>query len=149
MRAALDPGKFRDPQRTARGEPRANVALGALRTLWFNTGTLCNLACRSCYIGSSPRLARSLHAGGARGGARRTVPGADARWPDVAVARGFAVDVAGRDLRGEGEWALRAGYARLFAALEVPIDAADPVRLMLFPQLDATADGHGLHAAGP
>lgn len=25
-----------------------------LETLWFNTGTLCNLACKSCYIESSP-----------------------------------------------------------------------------------------------
>lgn len=52
--AALSPLKFRDPERTARGEPRATVTLGALKTLWFNTGTLCNLACKSCYIESSP-----------------------------------------------------------------------------------------------
>ena len=26
-----------------------------LATLWINTGTLCNLACRTCYIESSPR----------------------------------------------------------------------------------------------
>jgi hypothetical protein len=52
--APLDPAKFRDPQRTARGEPRAQVALKALKTLWFNTGTLCNLACANCYIESSP-----------------------------------------------------------------------------------------------
>jgi sulfatase maturation enzyme AslB (radical SAM superfamily) len=30
------------------------VALGRLDTVWINTGTLCNLACRSCYIESSP-----------------------------------------------------------------------------------------------
>jgi uncharacterized Fe-S cluster-containing radical SAM superfamily protein len=36
------------------GEPRASVALTRLETLWFNTGTLCNLACRNCYIESSP-----------------------------------------------------------------------------------------------
>lgn len=53
--ARLDPRKFRDPFRTAAGEPRARVALGALETLWFNTGTLCNLACSHCYIESSPR----------------------------------------------------------------------------------------------
>src|SRR5207249_10791870 len=51
----LDPGKFRDPFVTARGEQRAQVALRALETLWFNTGTLCNLTCRNCYIESSPR----------------------------------------------------------------------------------------------
>jgi hypothetical protein len=50
----LDPAKFRDPQRTARGELRASVALARLETLWFNTGTLCNLACATCYIESSP-----------------------------------------------------------------------------------------------
>jgi hypothetical protein len=50
----LDPAKFRDPLVTARGEPRARVALERLETLWLNTGTLCNLACTSCYIESSP-----------------------------------------------------------------------------------------------
>lgn len=50
----LDPAKFRDPLVTAKGEPRAAVALQRLDTLWFNTGTLCNLACLNCYIESSP-----------------------------------------------------------------------------------------------
>ena len=31
------------------------MPLRALDTLWFNTGTLCNLTCRNCYIKSSPR----------------------------------------------------------------------------------------------
>ena len=53
--APLDPAKFRDPVLTARGERRARVAPTALETLWFNTGTLCNVACRNCYIESSPR----------------------------------------------------------------------------------------------
>jgi uncharacterized Fe-S cluster-containing radical SAM superfamily protein len=51
----LDPAKFRDPIITAKGETRARVALRALDTLWFNTGTLCNLTCANCYIESSPR----------------------------------------------------------------------------------------------
>lgn len=51
----LDPRKFRDPETTASGETRAHVALQRLETLWFCTGTLCNLACRNCYIESSPR----------------------------------------------------------------------------------------------
>ena len=51
----LDPAKFRDPVVTAQGERRASVALKTLSTLWFNTGTLCNITCRSCYIESSPR----------------------------------------------------------------------------------------------
>src|SRR5262249_4044281 len=51
----LDPAKFRDPARTASGEPRASVRLAALETLWLNTGTLCNIECGHCYIESSPR----------------------------------------------------------------------------------------------
>ncbi len=50
----LDPAKFRDPLITAKGERRASVSLERLETLWLNTGTLCNLACKSCYIESSP-----------------------------------------------------------------------------------------------
>jgi MoaA/NifB/PqqE/SkfB family radical SAM enzyme len=30
------------------------VVLERLETLWLNTGTLCNLTCKSCYIESSP-----------------------------------------------------------------------------------------------
>jgi len=48
------PPKFVDPDWTATRERRAAVALDRLETLWINTGTLCNLACRSCYIESSP-----------------------------------------------------------------------------------------------
>lgn len=47
--------KFSDPFVTAKGERRAWVALAALDTLWFNTGTLCNLTCGHCYIESSPK----------------------------------------------------------------------------------------------
>ncbi|EFI53053.1 radical SAM protein [Afipia sp. 1NLS2] len=47
--------KFSHPDVTATGERRASVSLKALKTLWFNTGTLCNLACENCYIESSPR----------------------------------------------------------------------------------------------
>jgi uncharacterized Fe-S cluster-containing radical SAM superfamily protein len=46
--------KFSDPDRTAKGETRASVPMLGLDTLWFNTGTLCNLACANCYIESSP-----------------------------------------------------------------------------------------------
>jgi hypothetical protein len=35
---------------------------------------------------------------------------------------------------------LRAGYDRLFAELGIPIDATDPVRLMLFPEMDPARD---------
>ena len=224
----LDPAKFHDPHVTAKGEARAQVALRALETLWFNTGTLCNLTCGNCHIESSPRndqlayLTRddvlgyldeirregvptqligftggepfmnrdiilmlddvlergfdalvltnamkpmhklrpqllALHgrygtrlrirvsldhysaevheAERGRGSWAPTIDGL--RW----LARcGFAVDVAGRLFSGEPEQELRAGYARLFDKLDLPIDAADPVRLMLFPEMDARRD---------
>ncbi len=47
--------KFSDLLVTAKGEKRAWVDLTALKTLWFNTGTLCNLACTNCYIESTPK----------------------------------------------------------------------------------------------
>lgn len=50
----LAPGKFADPRIAADGSARAQVALERLDTLWFATGTLCNLACANCYIESSP-----------------------------------------------------------------------------------------------
>lgn len=50
----LDPRKFKHPDVTAGGEARAAVDLAKLRTLWFNTGSLCNLACAGCYMESSP-----------------------------------------------------------------------------------------------
>jgi len=46
--------KFAHPRITAKGEPRASVDFRRLETLWFNTGTLCNIACANCYIESSP-----------------------------------------------------------------------------------------------
>jgi MoaA/NifB/PqqE/SkfB family radical SAM enzyme len=58
---ALDPAKFKDARVTAKGEQRAEVALRSLDTLWFNTGTLCNLTCRNCYIESSPRNDRLVY----------------------------------------------------------------------------------------
>lgn len=53
-RPRLTPRKFHAPEITATGKPRAAVRLLGLRTLWFNTGTLCNLTCKNCYIESSP-----------------------------------------------------------------------------------------------
>jgi len=57
----LDPRKFQDPSLTVKGERRAHVALKALETLWFNTGTLCNLTCQHCYIESSPKNDRLVY----------------------------------------------------------------------------------------
>ena len=47
-------GKFQHPNVTADGSARASVALSHPETLWFNTGTLCNITCTNCYIKSSP-----------------------------------------------------------------------------------------------
>jgi len=52
---ALDPAKFQDPYVTAKGETRAFVGLTGLKTLWFNTGSLCNIACQNCYMDSGPK----------------------------------------------------------------------------------------------
>ena len=46
--------KFSNQNITAKGEARARVALTHPETLWFNTGTLCNIKCVNCYIDSSP-----------------------------------------------------------------------------------------------
>lgn len=227
-RPDINPGKFRDPMRTATGEERASVALEGLKTLWFNTGTLCNLACENCYIESGPRNDRLVHlareevaafldeieaeglptgeigfTGGepfmnsdmpgmleeclsrgfrtlvltngmrpmarykqelldlkARSGARLAIRiSLDHYTPErheeergprtyqptldglVWLARnGFDVSVAGRTMWGEDLDAERAGYHRLFAEHRIPIDAYDPARLVLFPEMDAQAD---------
>lgn len=47
--------KFADPLVTAKGEARASVDWHCLKTLWLNTGTLCNIECTNCYIESSPK----------------------------------------------------------------------------------------------
>ncbi len=224
----LDTAKFRDPFVTAKGENRATVALRALETLWFNTGTLCNLTCRNCYIESSPRndrlsyltaaevdtyldeiehdrlptgligftggepfmnpdilamlrsvLGRGLQAlvltnamkpmRKLRAGLlalNNDYPGqltirVSVDHPDPAIheqergrhswkptldgliwlaRNGFRVDVAGRRFTGETEESIRDGFAALFAEHEIPVDARDPVRLMLFPEMEPERD---------
>lgn len=224
----LDARKFQDPFFTAKGERRAEVALKSLDTLWFNTGSLCNLTCQHCYIESSPKndrlvyltaaevagyldeievgdfgtsligftggepfmnpdlplmlddvLSRGLHAlvltnamkpmakckpallqlkdcHGDRLTIRVSIDhygcevhelerGGRSWRPTIEgflwLARnGFSLHVASRRLSGESETAIRQGFARLFAALGVAIDAEDPVALMVFPEMDATAD---------
>jgi uncharacterized Fe-S cluster-containing radical SAM superfamily protein len=225
---ALDPRKFHDPARTADGERRAQVALGALEMLWINTGTLCNLTCQHCYIESSPTNDRLVYISAAEvavyldeiatlgwpvreiaftGGEPFMNPefmamaeDALARGFDVLVltnamrpmmkcadglldlrrrfgdrltlrvsidhytkalhelerggrswspaiagldwlaGNGFKLAVAGRTLWQDTEAQLRAGYARLFAARGVPVDAADPSALVLFPEMDPEVD---------
>ena len=224
----IDPAKFRDPHVTARGEARAGVAFDGLRTLWFNTGTLCNIACAHCYIDSSPTNDALAYLGAAdvsgyldeitalgwdtgeigftggepfmnremptmlddalgRGhrvlvltnamrpmrrfepellrlrdqhGDRLTLrvsldhhtqaaheaergigtwaPAIDGlRW----LARnGIRLAVAGRHLAGETDDHARDAYATLFASLSLAIDAQDPARLTLFPEMDSQID---------
>jgi uncharacterized Fe-S cluster-containing radical SAM superfamily protein len=54
-------GKFEHPNLTATGEVRARVSLTNPQTLWFNTGTLCNIKCVNCYIESSPSNDRLVY----------------------------------------------------------------------------------------
>ena len=61
MSLGLSPEKFVDPFVTADGSTRASVNLVQLETLWFNTGTLCNLACTNCYIESTPSNDRLVY----------------------------------------------------------------------------------------
>ncbi len=220
--------KFVNPEATVEGKTRASVPLQALRTLWFNTGTLCNLTCAHCYIESSPsndRLAyleprdvtnylddianlglptdeigftggepfmnpsiiALLSASLERG--YRTLVLTNAmpvmtrhrialgalrdRYPTQLVLRvsidhhrhdlheeerghhswaptmrglkwlsdeGFACSVAGRLRWGDTEASMREGFAALFAAEGIALDAADPNKLVLFPEMDETAD---------
>ncbi|MDD9923462.1 MAG: radical SAM protein, partial [Boseongicola sp.] len=53
--------KFSHPLLTAKGEDRASVELTNPETLWFNTGTLCNIECVNCYIESSPTNDRLVY----------------------------------------------------------------------------------------
>lgn len=53
--------KFQDLYITAKGEKRAHVPLVKLQTLWFNTGTQCNLSCKNCYIESNPTNDRLVY----------------------------------------------------------------------------------------
>lgn len=47
--------KFENKIFTADNKARAFIESKKLKTLWFNTGTLCNLTCKNCYIESSPK----------------------------------------------------------------------------------------------
>ena len=221
----LTQGKFVDPLTTAKGEPRASVALDGLQTLWFNTGTLCNLACKSCYIESSPRNDALVYisleevrsyldeiaehglptreiafTGGepfmnpdimailqlcldrdfevlvlsnAMRPMRRydeqllSLPHRDRMTIRVSLdhhtkhiheaERGpswdkainglcwlakneFSIAVAGRHLESESDEQARAGYNALFIEHQLPIDAANPAKLVMFPEMDEKAD---------
>ncbi|WP_431858932.1 radical SAM protein [Azospirillum sp.] len=228
MDGSIIPAKFRDPHVTADGKPRASVELGGLTTLWFNTGTLCNITCVNCYIESSPRndalvyltaaevrrfldeaereapelrevgftggepflnpdlpamledaLGRGLRvlvltnamrpmtlkraallalkeAHGERLALRVSLDHPSAAGHDALrgagsfakaldglrwlAEHGFHVAVAGRTVGGEGEAALRRGFAGLFAAHGLRIDADEPRQLVLFPEMDGSPE---------
>lgn len=61
LETALPAEKFQHPDITAKGETRAVVPLVKASTLWFNTGTLCNIECVNCYIESSPTNDRLVY----------------------------------------------------------------------------------------
>jgi MoaA/NifB/PqqE/SkfB family radical SAM enzyme len=218
----LDMRKFKDPSVTAKGETRAHVDFAGYRTLWFNTGTLCNITCAGCYIESSPvndrlsyltpddiapfldELAEPIEIGftggepflnphmpalieAALARGHRVLVLTNAMRPmmrpavqaallklrsdrltlrvsldapeqelhdaergkgayaetlagiDWLIGEGFHVAIAGR-LWGHGEEERRAAFAALFAARGWNIDSADPGELVLFPEMDETAD---------
>ncbi len=224
----IDSAKFADPDRTAKGEARAVVALTRLRTLWFNTGSLCNIACQNCYMESSPTndelaylsleevksyldevaaerlpVEEIAFTGGepfmnralpdmmeeslARGyrvlvltnamkpmlNKRKRLAEIRARHGDALTIRvsidhhtldgheavrgpgtwrpmveglrwlaeqGFRLAIAGRTMWQETEAEARSGYARLFAAERISLDAGDAELLVLFPEMDAARD---------
>jgi hypothetical protein len=227
---ALPRRKFSDPDRTAKGEVRASVPFERFETLWFNTGSLCNITCAGCYIESSPsndrleyitaaEVARLLDeadglahppreigfTGGepfmnpdflamvedALGRGRRVLVLTNAMQPmqrprirtglvalrdrygarlevrvsldhytkalhetergkgswktavaglDWLIAEGINVAVAGRTCWNEAADRARSGYAALFAESGWPIDATDPAKLVLLPEMDLRAD---------
>ncbi|MDA8742693.1 radical SAM protein [Candidatus Pelagibacter bacterium] len=51
----LSDNKFKNQKVTADGSNRAFIEARNIKTLWFNTGTLCNIECKNCYIESSPK----------------------------------------------------------------------------------------------
>ena len=53
---------------------------------------------------------------------------------------GFNVSVAGRTMWREDMAAVRSGYASLFERHSITINANDPMRLVLFPEMDARVD---------
>jgi hypothetical protein len=224
----LDRSKFVDPLTTAKGEKRAVVALKRFETLWFNTGTLCNITCENCYIESSPRndrlayltladtkayldevredglpvklvgytggepfmnrdiiaiLAETLDRGfetlvltnamapmmqrreqlnalhKSYGRSLRLRVSLDDHRTEIHDAErgngsfdkaieglqflsreGFRIEIAGRRIGSEPEAAARSGYHALFKREGIAVDSADPVQLVIFPEMTANAN---------
>ncbi|MBI1391141.1 MAG: radical SAM protein [Alphaproteobacteria bacterium] len=125
---------FLDPFTTATGAQRATVALAGLETLWINTGTLCNLACKTCYIESSPtndalayptlhEVSPYLREAKRRGAAKIGFTGGEPFLnPDAipmieeSLSLGFSVLVLTNAMRPMMRPAVRQGLSRLQAA---------------------------------
>src|SRR3546814_14606729 len=60
-------------------------------------------------------------------------------WSSDVCSSDLDVSVAGRTLWHESQAEERAGFARLFAEHDIPVDADDPSRLVLFPEMDPAA----------
>ncbi|MBL6957460.1 MAG: radical SAM protein [Rhodospirillales bacterium] len=224
----LNPEKFRDPDITAKGEQRAVVALTTLRTVWFNTGSLCNITCQNCYMDSSPKNDRLAYLSaddvrsyldeitaaklpvqeiGFTGGepfmnavlpeilgevlgrgfkaliltnamkpmhhkrpallelldkhgealsirvsmdhyteAKHEKIRGEETWEPMLdglrwlAENGFKLAVAGRTCWDEDEDEARRRYGDLFRNENIPVDAADPASLVLFPEMDVHVD---------
>ncbi len=230
MNAPLDPQKFKDPRITAKGEKRAAVYFKKLETLWFNSGSQCNIECANCYIKSSPTADHFIYltpenmapyldeidemyeekieiafTGGEpylnphmlrlsemaleRGHSLLVLTNAmkpmmrprvqkglldlQARFPDKMTLRvsldhftqaghdeergdgsfdsaltglgwltahGFDLHIAGRAMFSESEESAREGYDALIKAQGWNIDAHDPAKTILFPEMDESVD---------
>ena len=57
----INGNKFKDTITTVDGSKRAFIEAKKIKTLWFNTGTLCNIECKNCYIESSPKNNRLVY----------------------------------------------------------------------------------------
>ena len=230
MTILIDPEKFKDPRLTAKGERRASVYFKTLKTLWLNSGSLCNIECANCYIKSSPTADHFVYLTpedvapyldeidalgqgpveiGVTGGEPYLNPhmnaisemvlerghslliltnamkpmmrprvqagllDINARYPGKLTLRvsldhfspiehdrergqgsfdigtkgldwlqenGFKLNIAGRAMFAESEENARAGYRALIAEHGWSINADDPMDLLLFPEMDETAD---------
>jgi hypothetical protein len=56
------------------------------------------------------------------------------------AAHGFAPEIASRRLSGETEAEIRAGFGGLLARMGLALDVDDPVRLVVFPEMDEVRD---------
>ncbi len=120
--------------------PPARVALDGLETLWFNTGTLCNIACAGCYIESTPRNDRLIYL--ARAEFDRFMDEAADRHPELReIGLTGGEPFMNPDAPGMIESALERGYRVL-----VLTNAMRPMQRHL-PLLERLRSRHGARLA--